>query len=135
LGEERNRGPHYVNIGDVLDQIRNGGCNPGLAVSLREKLSDIYPYIDKIRDILLLAINNPGYSGQKFDVGIMQWINELDKRKNRNNFKICVDGGVNNETIKLLNVEKVVSGSFVLNAKDPIMQIMYLQTSGEYDEY
>ena len=62
-------------------------------------------------------------------------LDELNKNKKRNSFKICVDGGVDDKTIKLLNVESVVSGSFVLNAKDPVQNIMYLQTSGEYAEY
>jgi ribulose-phosphate 3-epimerase len=122
------------NLDDILKQIQDAGCSSGLAVSLSENLNDIYPYLERINDVLLLAIKNPGYSGQKFEVEILCWIDELDKHKYRNNFRICVDGGVNDTVIKLLNVESVVSGNYVLSSPNPIKKIMYLQTSGQYDE-
>jgi multidrug efflux pump len=50
-------------------------------------------------------------------------------------FEICVDGGVNDSTVKYLNVESVVSGSYILSAPNPIKNIMHLQTSGEYAQY
>ena len=46
-----------------------------------------------------------------------------------------VDGGVNDSTVKFLNVESVVSGSYILAAPNPIKNIMHLQTSGEYAQY
>ena len=60
---------------------------------------------------------------------------ELNQHKNRQNFEICLDGGVNQTTVKYLNVESVVSGSFILSAPNPIKNIMLLQTSGEYEKY
>lgn len=122
-------------INRVLKQIQDFGCNAGLAVSVNENLNDIYPYLRNINEVLLLAIKNPGYSGQKFDSKILEWIDELNQLKERCNFRICVDGGINSTNIRFLNVEKIVSGSFVLGSPNPAEQIMYLQTSGEYDEY
>jgi pentose-5-phosphate-3-epimerase len=85
--------------------------------------------------VLLLAIPKPGFSGQKFDMEILPWIDELNQHANRQNFEICLDGGVNQTTVKYLNVESVVSGSFILSAPNPIKNIMLLQTSGEYEKY
>jgi len=121
------------NIKEVLGVIKAAGCNPGIAVSPAENINDLYLNLSEIRHVLLLAIQNPGFSGQNFDMGILSWIKDFDKLKNRNDFTLCVDGGVNNTTIKYLNVDSVVSGSFVLNAEDPIKNILILQTSGDYE--
>ena len=119
----------------VFKTIENAGVKAGIAVGISDKLNSIFPYLDQIKYVLLLAIPKPGFSGQKFDMEILPWIEELNQHKNRQNFEICLDGGVNQTTVKYLNVESVVSGSFILSAPNPIKNIMILQTSGEYEKY
>lgn len=119
----------------VFKTIENAGVKAGIAVGISDKLNSIFPYLDQIKHVLLLAIPKPGFSGQKFDMEILPWIEELNQHKNRQNFEICLDGGVNQTTVKYLNVESVVSGSFILSATNPIKNIMLLQTSGEYEKY
>ena len=119
----------------VFKTIENAGVKSGIAVGISDKLNSIFPYLDQIKHVLLLAIQKPGFSGQKFDMEILPWIEELNQHKNRQNFEICLDGGVNQTTVKYLNVESVVSGSFILSAPNPIKNIMLLQTSGEYEKY
>ena len=75
------------------------------------------------------------FSGQKFDVSALPILERLNAHKNRSEFEICIDGGVNDTTVKYLNVESVVSGSYILGASNPIKNIMHLQTSGEYAQY
>ena len=82
-----------------------------------------------------MKIPEPGFSGQKFDISALPILEKLNAHKNRSEFKICVDGGVNDSTVKYLNVESVVSGSYILGASNPIKNIMHLQTSGEYAQY
>lgn len=123
------------NVSDVFKTIENAGVNAGIAVGISEKLNAIFPYLDQVKHVLLLAIPKPGFSGQKFDMEILPWIEELNQHTNRQNFEICLDGGVNQTTVKYLNVESVVSGSFILSAPNPIKNIMLLQTSGEYEKY
>jgi len=82
-----------------------------------------------------LTIPQPGFSGQRFDVSALPILEKLNAHKNRSEFEICVDGGVNDSTVKYLNVESVVSGSYILSAPNPIKNIMHLQTSGEYAQY
>ena len=84
---------------------------------------------------MLLTIPQPGFSGQKFDASALPLLEKLNTHKNRTEFEICVDGGVNDLTVKYLNVESVVSGSYILGAPNPIKNIMHLQTSGEYAQY
>ena len=81
------------------------------------------------------AKKEPGFSGQKFDISALPILERLNSHKNRSEFEICVDGGVNDSTVKYLNVESVVSGSYILGAPNPIKNIMHLQTSGEYAQY
>ena len=60
-------------------------------------------------------------------------IEEINKNKYRDQITLTIDGGINNENISLIKSEKVVSGSYVLNDKDPIKNIMILQTSSQYE--
>ena len=123
------------NVQEVIKKIESAGVKAGIAVGISEKLESIYPFLENVKHVLLLAIPKPGFSGQKFDMEILPWIDELNQHANRQNFEICLDGGVNQTTVKYLNVESVVSGSFILSAPNPIKNIMLLQTSGEYEKY
>ena len=80
-----------------------------------ENIYDVYPQL-KIRNSNLI-------------------LDKLNKHNLRSYFEICVDGGVNDSIVKMLNVESVVSGSYILGAPNPIKNIMHLQTSGEYAQY
>ena len=51
----------------------------------------------------------------------------------RNNFTLCVDGGVNEQIVNFLEAENIVSGSSVLKNSNPKKQIMRLQTAGRYE--
>ena len=122
------------NLSEVIDKINFSNVEAGIALSVYEPLEIIDSYIEtkKIKHVLLLTIPQPGFSGQKFDASALPLLEKLNAHKNRSEFEICVDGGVNDSTVKYLNVESVVSGSYILSAPNPIKNIMHLQTSGEY---
>ena len=119
---------------DVIDKINSNGVRAGIALGVNDDISIINKLIDlkKIKNILLLSIPKPGFSGQKFDIETLNILKTLNNHRNRSDFKICVDGGVNDKTVGFLSVESVVSGSYVLQAINPIENIMHLQTSAEY---
>jgi pentose-5-phosphate-3-epimerase/putative flippase GtrA len=125
------------NLSEVIDKINFNKVEAGIALSVHEPIEIIDSFIEanKIKHVLLLAIPEPGFSGQKFDASALPLLEKLNAHKNRSGFEICVDGGVNDSTVKYLNVESVVSGSYILGASNPIKNIMYLQTSGEYAQY
>ena len=125
------------NLSEVIDKINFSNVEAGIALSVYEPLEIIDSYIEtkKIKHVLLLTISQPGFSGQKFDASALPLLEKLNAHKNRSEFEICVDGGVNDSTVKYLNVESVVSGSYILGAPNPIKNIMHLQTSGEYAQY
>lgn len=125
------------NLSIVIDKINSSNVQAGIALSVYEQIEIIDFFIEnnKIKHVLLLTIPQPGFSGQKFDLSALPILEKLNAHKYRSNFEICVDGGVNDSTVKYLNVESVVSGSYILSAHNPIKNIMHLQTSGEYAQY
>jgi len=129
----------HLNISEDIDSLINfinkHNCKAGLVLSMGDDINHLMKYINKVNNIMLLAIKNPGYSGQQFDFKSVELIEYLNKHERRSSINLCVDGGVNKETIKYLNVDSIVSGSFVLKSDDPVKNIMLLQTSGEYEKY
>ena len=83
--------------------------------------------IENFEEILILSINKPGVSGQKFNEESYNLINRINLLKIRNNLNVCVDGGVKSNLINKFTSEKVVSGSDVLNSENPVKKIMMLQ--------
>ena len=75
-------------------------------------------------EILVLSISKPGYSGQNFNFQVLNLIDKLNKSKLRNQFNICVDGGITSNILSKFSSEKVVSGSDVLNSSNPKRKIM-----------
>ena len=119
-------------IEQLLKTIRSADVHPGVALTLDTALDEPDIDLSNADSVLLLTIKEPGKSGQKFDMVGMERIEQLNQMPSRKNFRICIDGGLNEKVIPLLQVEDAVSGSSVLNHVDPKGQILYLQTAGRY---
>ncbi len=122
------------NINDVISQIRSFNKRAGIALTMKTNPETIHPLASQIDSIMLLTIQNPGHSGQQFDMKALSWIDEINHWQERSRMDLCIDGGVNENNIGLLNVENVASGSSVLNNQNPHRQIMRLQTSSNYEK-
>ena len=86
---------------------------PGTSLSL---LSEILP----CADIILVMTVNPGWGGQKIIPSCVEKVAELKKYREEHglNYKLSVDGGVNNETLSQVidaGTDIVVSGSCFFN--------------------
>ena len=101
--------------------------------SLDVLTTPVLELLKKADYVLLLTIPNPGSSGQKFDMDGLDRIKRINKLPFRNQFVVCVDGGVNENIVNMLEVENIVSGSSVLKSPNPRKQIMRLQTVGRYE--
>ena len=65
-------------------------------------------------DLVLVMSVEPGYGGQKYLDSATHKINELKAYNGK--FKIEVDGGINDETIKnVTSCDMVVVGSYITN--------------------
>jgi ribulose-phosphate 3-epimerase len=122
-------------IYNVFSEIRKGKAVPGIVIGIDDDFSLFEPYLREVNHVLILAIMRPGFSGQQFEMRALELVDKLAAHPLRSKITVCIDGGVNEQTIKYLNVESVVSGSFVLNAPNPQKNIMLLQTSGEYERF
>jgi ribulose-phosphate 3-epimerase len=121
------------NVSEILDRIKNSGKKAGLAITMATNPHEVIELLKKTVYVLLLTIPKPGSSGQKFDVDGLKRIKQINNLPFRNQFVLCVDGGVNENIISMLRVEYIVSGSSVLKNPNPKRQIMRLQTVGRYE--
>lgn len=111
----------------ILKEIKRHNIKTGIVINPNEeidKYNDYYLFIDRV---LLMSVY-PGKGGQEFLKETAKRLDELLKYKNKNEFEIYIDGGINDETIKLVSkADGVVSGSFVCNNVDFNKQIEKLK--------
>ena len=91
----------------------------GLAITPDVDTEEIFPYLDSISFIQMLAVN-PGWAGQEFNPVILDKIISLKKKFP--NVTVEVDGGINIETAKLAKetgADVVVSASYIWGGSDP----------------
>ncbi|MBI95964.1 hypothetical protein CL656_02345 [bacterium] len=87
-----------------------------LAVNPDTKIS-VYDKFLKLVDKVLIMTVFPGFSGQKFIVSALDKVDEIKVVNPKIEF--CVDGGVNDESIKHIPKDlSVVSASFLQRSKD-----------------
>ena len=104
-------------IKQIIKIIKSKKINAGIALNPETDISVLMPYINDIDIILLLGVK-PGKGGQEFIESTLDKIKQLKKIKKENhcNFKIEVDGGVNDtnaKDIKKAGCDILVSGSFI----------------------
>ncbi len=119
---------------EVIKKIKSKNKIPGIVLHSINDYVDIESVIRGFEQILILSISNPGISGQKFNEKSYELIEKINSVKFRNEFTVCVDGGVKSNIINKFISEKVVSGSDVLNSDHPVKRIMMLQTVARYEK-
>ena len=95
----------------------------GIAVTLKTDPKKIKNLLKKSVAVLILGVDKPGFSGQNFNNKAFEYIDYFNKLNFRNKFRICVDGGVNKEIARALEVDDLVSNSSILGSKSPILEI------------
>ena len=107
---------------DVINMIRHTPLKVGLALSPETKVSHIVPLLNHLDQVLVMSVK-PGKGGQKFMEEILYKIETLKELREQNGYHyvINVDGGINEETAKLVKeagADMVVSGSYVCKSDD-----------------
>ena len=111
----------------VKETILSLGKKPGIVIHASKKNSNINDIIKNFNEILLLCIENPGRSGQKFMQETFSILKEVNDLKYRSSFLLCVDGGLSQNNIKNIDCDKIVSASNVFQSINPKKQIISLQ--------
>jgi len=115
----------------TVQLIKELGMQAGVALNPHtpvELLSEILPDLS----LVLIMSVNPGFGGQKFIENSYRKIYKLNYMREElgADFKIEVDGGVNNTNARSLvenGADILVAGSFVFNSSDPHATIAALR--------
>lgn len=118
---------HYEinkDLDKYINKIKENNIKVGLAISPETKVNDIIDYLDIIDVVLVMSVI-PGKGGQEFIKNTTNKLKELTKLKDKYNYLIEIDGGINDKTISDIKdyVDIIVSGSFIVNDKDYQKQI------------
>ena len=127
---------HYESEGDkskIIDKVKSLGKKVGIVINPETEISLIKDFLEKVDMILVMSVH-PGWSGQKFIPETIEKINTLAKYKDKFDFRIDVDGGVNLANAKqLINADILSSSSTILKAKSPNQVIHELKAADESD--
>ncbi len=118
---------------EIIDYLHKLNIKAGLAINPNTDLNLIKNYLNIIDLILVMSVN-PGKGGQSF-IDITDKVKELKNIKIQNNYSylIEVDGGINDQTIKKVNMaDIVVVGSYITDSNDYQKQVEKLK--GEKNE-
>jgi ribulose-phosphate 3-epimerase len=123
---------HYEATDDpmaVINYIRSLNIGVGLAINPGTPIDSILSYLDQVDLILIMSVY-PGRGGQEF---IKETEHKLQKLNHVRkiiylNYKIEIDGGINNETIKNVpEADIAVSGNYITSSSDYQKQVSILK--------
>jgi pentose-5-phosphate-3-epimerase/putative flippase GtrA len=114
-------------INKVNSLVSKLKIDAGLVLHASKKYFDLENIIKSYTEILILCIEKPGESGQKFLNESTELINKINNLKIRDKFNLCVDGGLSQKNIIKIECEKIVSASNVFENVNPKKQITNLQ--------
>lgn len=82
------------NHAHTLAKIRAAGCQAGLAINPDTSLEHVYPYVDAVDIINVMAVH-AGKGGQKFIPATLERVRDLRAQLQKRAVEIAVDGGIN----------------------------------------
>lgn len=98
---------------EIINYIKSKNIKAGISIKPNTSIDEIRDYLDLVDLVLVMSVE-PGYGGQKYLDSATHKINELKAYNGK--FKIEVDGGINDETIKnVTSCDMVVVGSYITN--------------------
>ncbi len=117
-----------IHLHRVLELIRNGGCEAGVALNPTtppELIEWALPYLDYV---LVMSVN-PGFGGQRF---IPEMVEKVRRVKEITDLPVQVDGGITAETAPLMveaGAQVLVAGSAVYRG-DPATEMRKIIEAG-----
>ena len=106
------------NLIDCIRKIKSYNINVGVAINPDTNITELYDILELIDLVLIMSVH-PGKGGQKFINETIDKVKDINNKKNKNNFIISVDGGVNDTNSKdLINsgADILVSGSYLVKS-------------------
>ena len=110
-------------IKEILTKVKSYGFKTGISINPNTNLELLLPYLEYI-DLLLVMTVEPGLGGQPFILSSSNRLKEIKKLIQNYNIKLEVDGGINNHTIKEVELADIaVVGSYITSSNNPIDKI------------
>jgi ribulose-phosphate 3-epimerase len=111
-----------------IQLIKSKGIKVGIAINPETDVNRIIEYLPYIDQVLVLSVK-PGLGGQSFIDSTSYKMEELYNLKEKYNFIVSADGGINDKTINIIKnyVDMIVSGSFVTDSDNYQEQINLLK--------
>lgn len=111
---------HYESVDkkeilNIIDEIKSLNMKVGMSIKPNTNIEEIDEYL-KYLDLVLVMSVEPGKGGQKFMSESLDKIKYLKNKQKDNHYLISVDGGINNETSKLVKeagADVVVVGTYL----------------------
>ena len=125
---------HYeacTHLHRTIQAIKNEGMKAGVAINPHTPVDVLNEILNEIDLVCIMSVN-PGFGGQKFITNTFNKVKKLKelKEKNKYNFLIEIDGGVNIDNAKDLidsGADVLVAGSSVFKSENPIETIKKLK--------
>lgn len=139
IKEVKDAGAEYMNVhyeacqhlSRVIQQIKETGMKAGVTLNPATPVAVLEDVICDIDMALIMSVN-PGFGGQKFIPNSVKKVRQLRDliAKSGSNALIEVDGGVNEETGRMLKdagADILVAGKYVFKAENPLQRISTLK--------
>ncbi len=102
---------------DLINRIKQKQIKVGITIKPNTPKEAIDPYVSMVDLVLIMSVE-PGFGGQSFIMDSLEKIRYAKQQIKENNSHalVQVDGGINEDTIKLVKeagVDVVVAGSFI----------------------
>ena len=108
----------HSDIRKVIELIKKLNYKVGIALKPNTSINKIIPFLKEIDLVLILSVE-PGQGGQRFIDTTSKKIESLSKiiKEKKYPIKIEVDGGINNITIKQIQLSDIaVAGSYIIKS-------------------
>ncbi len=125
-----------IHLQRTLAQIRKLGKKAGVSLNPATP-PEVLQYVLDDLDLVLIMSVNPGFGGQKFIPAILPKISKLRQmfeKAGKKDIRISVDGGINNETAKLVTAagaDVLVAGSTIYGSANVKEAISNLRKSAQ----
>ena len=108
---------------DLIDYIHSFKIHAGISIKPNTSVDVLDDEILSKVDLVLVMSVEPGFGGQKFMENSLPKIKRLKelKDKNKYNYIIEVDGGINDESlpkVKMAGIEAIVAGTYVFKSEN-----------------
>lgn len=104
----------------TIELIRRNYIKVGLSIRPATNILELMPYLALVDLVLLMSVE-PGAGGQSFIYHIADKLQDLIRvrKENNLNFKIAMDGGLNEDTIKLVkDLDIAIVGSYICKSNN-----------------